>query len=59
MMECQECGNRESFYYEVEGTEEMRFDPETGELVTVEVVETEAIGGRWCGECDSTHVIHL
>lgn len=59
MYECQDCDNTEIFHYDIEGTEEMQFHPETNELIGVELLESTAIGGPTCSECGSERVESL
>ena len=54
---CNDCGNREWFYYAIEATEEVRYNPETGEPIEFDLMDTgRVIGDTTCAECDSTNV---
>ena len=56
MYTCTNCGNNEWFYYEIKGTEEVRFHPESRDVQYVETIESEQAGELVCSECDSPTV---
>lgn len=54
--QCNDCGNTERFYYPIEGIEEMQLHPETGELLSFEILDTDYQGPTRCSECDGTDI---